>query len=488
VIDLGELPRDTPPDVDARWPVVARLRHWHDRRGWRNRRAWQLAGVATVTALTAVVANAAAAPPRPALVPALQTQVMGHAYDNDHLYVVESAEQTGLPDPTVTAYRLPDGAVQWETSLPGADDVWLETWPGALLAVSYVSTAAGLPGEQTTRLDPATGEPLWTYAGVPLQWAGNRMLLQRQLPVTYHDEHAAALSHQEITAVDLTTGEPAWTAELSGGSFQLDATNPTSLVMLDEHGRLASYDLATGAELATRPAAAALQPDPMSGQPLATVIGSLALLAYRQDGAELITAYDATTLTPRWTVTRAATGSGLYQAVWPSQCGTLICLTGEGRPPRALDPATGAEVWSADWAPAGDGVFGVTEVGTGHLIVTWWPHDAADRSSWLVAADTGEPVLDLQGWNIAGSYWGAPPLAPDPVLTREGDGGTTIWIGRLRADRSAVEVLGGISHDPVDEMGFYYCDVRDRNVLCLLGPTTHDGETRVHVWRIMTDF
>lgn len=484
-IDLGELPPhdEVRLEPDPWWPVV--------RRRWRDRRTWRLAAVAAVTTLTAVTVAAAATPARPALTQQFTIAGTSVAYDAQTLYVVDAPDGVAAAGPaTITAYRLADGAVRWERSPPGldGDGAWLTVQAGTLLASSR--TGAG-NDPQTTRLDPGTGEPLWTQTGLSGQAAGGWLVLERQLATPLPEEPVDdVVPAVELTVVDLATGAPAWRIEILGWAYGMDADG-TNLVTMDEHGELHSYDLATGELVATRSLPTPDGPGGVHYYGTLQVIGSVVVLLAPSGATPVITAFDVATLAPRWRSAVAYDESASVSR--PTRCGGLVCLIG-GESPRALDPATGEQLWSADWLPPDDGdshwydATGIGEVHpellTDHLVVTRIRESSSDQGSWLVEAGTGAPVLDLTRWRFLGAYSQQPATTPAPLLAQQ-DGRTT-WIGRLRPDLSGVVVLGSIDtgsrDDPVAVPPA--CDARGDRLVCVRYPATGEDRGRTEVWRL----
>jgi outer membrane protein assembly factor BamB len=481
-IDLGELPPhdEVRLEPDPWWPGV--------RRRWRHRRTWQLAGAAVVTALTAVTVTAAATPASPAAL-SHQFTVAGLSpvYDEHALYILDGPDQAANGQTTITAYRLADGTVRWQASLPARGSGFLAVQHGTLLATSARDTETGNADPRTTRLDPDTGERLWTNAGWPGQLAGGWLVLERELAApTPEERDGEVVPWVELTVVDLATGAAAWRTDVLGWAYDLDADG-TMLVTIDEHRDLRSYDLATGEPMAARslPTPDELGPESYYGG--FQVIGPVVVL---QDPAAIISAFDVATLAPRWRSTEPIDESG--QSSWPIPCAGLVCLTGS-QPPRALDSATGELRWSADWLPPEDGRaiwYDITDIGAvhpdhlaDHLVVTQIRESWDDQTSWLVEAGAGAPVLDLGGWRFLTPAWEQPATTTAPLLAWQDD--HTIWIGRLRPDLSGVVAIGAIDVSPSlpDDRpaALPYCDAQGDHLVCI-----YDGEgpAGAKVWRL----
>lgn len=442
-------------EVAAPWPVLARLARRQDRR-----RAIRLVAAAAVTALALLTLTAAAGPPRPVFVPLLSLQTTGYHTDPEHLYVVE-APGTGTRG-TLVAYRLADGTARWTAPAPVGEAVQLQLHEQVLLVTSQSDDQL-----RSTAFDAATGQQLWQRGlgiGFAEPLADGYYLFQEDRffsdPPTYR-----------LTAVDPITGEPVWNGSTVGRSYRLGSTH---LVVLDQD-RLTSYRLATG----ERSASVRLPHGPSSELRIA---GSLAVVVDRADRTPVLTGYDLATLQPQWTVTDLAERN---VASGPEQCGQLVCLAGAR--PRAIDPATGETVWSADWLPAdpeGEHHFVVTDPElpgpADRLLVTdiagqgWFGGPA----SWLVDVRTGEPVLDLQGWQLGPGF--------DPTATATGPAAPLLvrfmhdatLVGQLRPDLSGVRVLGTI-----DAAASSWCWGLVEQVLCVARPPGDRQPAELVLWR-----
>lgn len=476
-IDLGELTHGEQPEIAAAWPVRARLRRWRGRRGWR------LAGAAATTALVLAATGAADTRPQPPLTLEFTVQVtdFNMAYDSEHLYVVEDAG--GPRQVTVTAYRLEDGMVRWQVPLPDSPN-WLGLEGEALLVgTSPYLPDNGSPTDRTTLLDADSGDPLGTYDGSHAGEAGDYLLFRESIPGP-EDEYP----QQRLSAVDPVTGEPAWSLEVQRWSLDRRKA-PTRLVTLDLQGTLASYDLTTGELMATVPTAASTTPEDPWFEGLQT-IGSHVLVQEEVDGEVTINAYDVESLRWQWSLADATTDSAGQVIVWPAPCGDLVCLNQPDDVPRAIDPETGATVWSADWArtDAGTASYDAYDLGDGWLagyaLLSRFLEPDGDQQSWLIDMETGRPVMDLRQWSPAGAY---SPFAVDSarLLTRTGEEGT--WIGRLRPDLSGIDALGLIESVVAADNGIWgYCVPSGVRIVCMSEMPVNDEPSHVdvEVWRL----
>lgn len=444
-IDLGVLPRGEQPEVEAPWPVLVRLRQWR-----RHRSAGRVAAAVVVTVLAVLALAAAGGPVRPRFEPVIAIQATSFAHDQQNLYVIEESEGR------LAAYRLEDGSVRWTAPLTGGEE-WLQISEEVLLVESARGSSVA-----ATAYDAGSGRRLWTRAGqgFPTTIVGDRFLFLEQLPASSGRPDA------RLAAVDPRTGRGLWTARtpLEGYSYSAVAYH---LVVADGD-RLTSFDLATGKRSATIPIAEYAD---------LHVAGTLAFVLERSGDPATMTAYDAVTLAPQWTVS----GLDPDRNTWPTACGGLVCLAGE-QPPRALDPATGEPVWSADWLVnrPGEHWYMLFEADgqelAGRLLLTDFPTATRGPAAWLIDAGTGEPVLDLAGWRLGGDWTAAPASEPTatPLLVRPA--GETMVIGRLRPDLSGVDPLGRI-----DTLAATDCLALTRQVLCL-GLAAEQAPIQVTVW------
>jgi hypothetical protein len=244
-------------------------------------------------------------------------------------------------------------------------------------------------------------------------------------------------------------------------------------------GRLTSYDLATGEQVAT----ATFPPQEAQAMLNLQVIGSLAIVISGMEIEPAWTAYDVDTLTERWRL-----GSAGEVGSWPYECGELICL--DGRAPRAIDPATGRTVWTATWTPHDrERWFGVVGLDApdlaDYLLVTRTEDGGLEEHDWLADARTGELVLDLGIWNLAAGGYPLGEVMVDPMLTWIDEG--AIWVGRLRPDMSGVDPIGAIDAELPDIMPYHECTAWSAQVLCaveVVNPSEGMQAWDVTVWRM----
>jgi outer membrane protein assembly factor BamB len=453
-IDLGELPHGERPELATSWPALLRLRN---RYGWRS--IGRVAGAAAAVLLALLTVTAGAGPTRPVLEQHLALPaVLSYAHDQQHLYVIEAVE----PDPIrIAAYRLDSGALEWATPQSIGEFGWLLRWDEVLLVHTYQDN-----GSVVWALDPDSGQELWRLPGNHSldTIAGGQFVFSASQPgLTLRGDEPPV--HQ-LTGVDPATGDPVWNAEVPGWKYAFGVLESTYLVAYGPDSDLTSYDLTTGERLASAPIQTTDSTD-------VHVVGSLVVLTDHSQLPPVLTAYDAVTLAPQWTYSHRDSLD-----VWPSGCGELVCLIGAASP-RALDPASGELVWSADWASlAGGGVMVVSDLAAaglaGHLLLTEQPR----QHSWLIDAGTGQPVLDLGSWFLP-QQWPEPVAAAElPLLLRSGAIATPTAAGRLRPDLSAVRLLG-----PIDTPLQSDCSVGTGYVFCATGPVASEDPQQLVVWR-----
>jgi outer membrane protein assembly factor BamB len=363
-----------------------------------------------------------------------------------HLYLIDDIDRRE----GMSAYRLADGEPAWQLT-HGTTDSWFSVSGGLPVEISMEVVSSGdnewfSYTESTTAYDPDTGQPRWTRDG------DLSVLGASGLSVSTPGHRSPA----RLAIVDLATGEDRWTSPpvVNWGYPIFAPDQARELVTLTGDGELTSYDLATGTELATTRITAEWIEEAQL-----YVAGSLVLLHGPEQ--EAITAYDLATLDRRWT---AELPPGGWLA---TPCGPVLCVQG-GTVPHALDPATGATAWSADW-------YAGASTRSQEVWVTQpeppWPAGLLLVEGWVVNAATGEPALELRDWGPLGGI-GLVLGRPEPLLTRyqpggRGEDGHT-WFGRVRSDPVRLEVLGAVAgrlHRCVTSAGQLACQHDDELVV-----------------------
>lgn len=292
----------------------------------------------------------------------------------------------------LTAYDLDSGDRAWQ--ITGGRGLF-PTTDGRMLVDPASSVG----------LEPATGQVRWSRPGLELVPGIDHALslsgYQRSL-----GEHGEPIAH-ELVGVDLVTGEELWEEDVPAGAYAWLLAEPPLVVTISQDRELALRDPATG-ELQGRGAVASTE---LLGYGWPAVVAESLVLLQRtdcpDDGASpgpplrcaTVRGYPLDTLRQNW-----ERPAGLFSRVEP--CGPVLCLhTVPGpaeAPPAAedasapvagghrtlgLDPATGEPAWelahSGFVAPLGDWL--LVQLPGGRELAL---HDLA----------TGEPVLELAGW------------------------------------------------------------------------------------------
>jgi len=474
VIDLGVYSFD--PDADAE--LVADRAGWGP--GWqRLRRRW-LTGL-LVPLLLATVDSA---PSRPALVPLWDAGGFLVA-SGDTAYGLEQAAGAA----TLTAYRLEDGAVQWQRRLPG------DAWSQPSLSGGVLLSVGPAPGiGSVVAIDAATGQVLWSVEqeyplGVGDQWVF-AIGLEAFAGAGTEGLPGGGEAPYEATVRDLRTGETAWTRRFAPGEVPLFGVTE-HLFTFQPSGRLTQYDPATGSVLAvaqTAPLPAVEEdgsgqrmlamPDgtvvPLGLAPVATVVDDLVIVT---DWSGTV-AYEALTLRQRW---RAD------QADWVAACGSLVCdyrsATGTVR---AVDPVTGAMRWSRDCDQ--DLEIDQSQETTCFLTQSFpQPEPVLQRVTFgvggqptysLISLDetTGAMHAVLTGWSATGVRDGDRALVSSDNFTAVGGADPRVWLAWWRAEPGALEVLGSVDAEWCSHLTGPY-------LYCGVWGATGQAE-RVGVWRV----
>lgn len=372
-------------------------------------------------------------------------------HDDERLYAAGSPQPLGGRTRLV-AYRLADGSVEWEVPLsPPADGVAaLRMVHGSLVFLLSGPTATGV-----TAFDPATGAELWRHRGWPIAAIEGRLLLRRTVTEVGTDPDSVDYQHaQLLTMVDAGTGHVVWQQSLPGSATAGDTDHPY-VVTRDADQRLATYDLRSGALLATSSVSA--------GEGALQLVDSLVL--GRTRNAPTLTAYSVRRLRPEWTVPIEADS-------WMVDCGPMICLHRSGRV-EMLDVASGELAWSYEWQNApGWLLYRLPHPSNRDVLV----FEALGGRQRLFAATTGELLLDLAEWRLRQPQLRvlAPADPGDDVLVTRQEGDRS-WLGRLRLDGPRVEVVGAL------DGALPSCALAAGHAVCL-----GDVGREAQIWRIQS--
>ena len=350
------------------------------RPGRRTTPLWLVPALLATLSLFAVTASAP--PPGPPVEELLRVAVgPGDPYVTDAgRLVVQAAGE-------LASFDLETGEQQWRVAQP-IPVSRLRPGGGVLLLRPWTPVRAE-PG--TTAVSLSTGA---------VQWHNDRNVLSFARGGADEDGLMVAVEgvrasggggrrvEKAVEVVDPDSGFARWrlwvpsTAVLLGIPGREGETGRVVLVRNDLVAQL--YDVESGALLAER------RVPPASYDPENTVVaGEMVLLRHPGPSGIEVSAFDARTLRPRWTVPAPAAREIVT-------CGRFACVAGlDGV--RVIDPATGEVRWHRPgWRsvePAGD-----------HLVAY---ADGPEAPSALVDPETGAVLVDLTGWRtIAGSASG----------------------------------------------------------------------------------
>jgi outer membrane protein assembly factor BamB len=437
------------------------------------RRVFALACAASACAVGLVAAQPRAAP-RLTVVATLQTApLLSERVAGDTMFAIVSGSQ-----PTLTAYRLSDGAQRWDIPLPVPDSAAsVDVAPGGTVLVG--SPDPSLKSERTAAVDAGTGRVLWRSRSFRVDQIdpGRGVLVFDPVPT----EVGPGRRYRQV---DVRTGgelwayevPPGWTTALpdeapgSGSERYLVAVSPTGAarsVELATGREVAAADIDVGASDAAEAAPVTGGPEmdrtdrSITGGPSLMVRGDELLVGHEENGRAELTGYRTDRLTPLWTLPVPSLSLRV------DGCGALLCLAEAGRV-RALRPDTGAVVWSGPGSPGAIGVLGRWLYAVSDLAASYgyWPGPAR-----LVDAGTGRTDLELGGWRLVSR----PDLAGRPALFELIEHGTgRVWLGTLGTGPH-VQPLGIVADLPSGT-----CDAGPAYIVC---ETIGD---QIRIWRYRT--
>ncbi|SCE73928.1 Outer membrane protein assembly factor BamB, contains PQQ-like beta-propeller repeat [Micromonospora coriariae] len=377
VIDLGELRHEPEPDTRPRRPRA-------------NGRPLRCALVLLFVLATLVAAGPVS---RRAVVP-LPARLGANVVVTDDLFLVIDPITPQTPQRRLAAYRLPGGEPVWQVPLPAEGRYWGVTPLAGMLLVTGYEVGSEGRGALTVVLDRATGAYRWQQPGSPVELADGNILFQPG----GEDEPGS------LRVVDTCCGTVRWQLTTAPGEINYGtAGNAVDRVLLrNADGSFEIRDAATGRVL-TR---ARLR---VGGGAYETVQVVDGLLFTVGGTPAMVTAYGLDQLDQRWSTT--ADGS-----LYATGCDPVVCLQTRSGRLRAVDPATGRELWSSErwgwvWPVAG------------RLVATTLS-SAGPGAEQLVVLDppTGRVLADLGRWELAGSDLGGPMIG----LRRHPDGGLLV--------------------------------------------------------------
>jgi hypothetical protein len=354
----------------------------------RGRRVpWWVVPLVPAAVATATLQAGPLAPLEP--VARLPPGTMRLAGAGDAFYVLRG---NGTLAWNVTAYAWSDGAERWRRPLAGPDpDLMIVPGSGAVLVTHQPCDPQHAPS--VDRLDPTTGDPLWTAAGaVHAVTAAGGLLLAEGAGC------GARRRVRSLTLADPATGRPRWTVRTPDEGPV--AVGPDWFVTAGGAGTLDTYALADGRRLGG-----------------GTVTGTSVVLAA---GGSVIAADPPGPGRPgRLTGLPDGATGGAWRVPLDgtvAACGPWLCVTTlDGGATSAVDPATGRTRWTVPTlrrqipGPA-------HAIGDGARIVRW--SDGGQRS--------------LPGWRLLPGTDGSAA----PVVQR----GTTVGVVDLTLGR--LDVLG----------------------------------------------
>ena len=378
------------------------------------------------------------------------------------VYTTERAGQ----DRITTAWEVAEPPRQlWSARFPVRASEPDEISFGGLNAVQAGDVVLLSDGPETTVVDAATGERVWSSpVGVTPLPGGRTGIVQDSefRDDTLYDQssgepgllffgatgepHTEPPLRTDVRGVELATGRPLWTLSAAGSVNVLVAPGDAPALLLLSSDRLQRIDGAGG-----RVVASVALPSPDGGRPTGgELVDGLMMVYYGRDGViDREVAYRADSLARVWS--RAVPEVLLDRA----NCSGLHCA-GSLRALDVLDPRTGEPRWRA---PTG---VDLTKRG-GYVIEVGSESGMPER---LVDAETGAVRVDLAAWRaeVMGDE-------SQPIVLRRSVGAESAF-GVVVPRRDAVQPLG-VTGRPVGD-----CTSDRFHVVCRAG-----GELRIWAYR-----
>jgi outer membrane protein assembly factor BamB len=422
-IELGEVSSGSAEPAPAERPLRFRDVRW--------------IAVGLVTVLCTLLITGSAVPEPKALrtlwqMP-IQTQPFTLAGDTLYLHRAGAA-------PALEAYDAETGRLRWSHPLDRAIE-WVQTFvPGLVLLPTVVEQADGTSTVgDVVAIDAQTGAERWRQRGEPTLGDEHRLMLVEYNPAANVLSRLRMVRPADGAELwSFTPPEPVsnWTA--SG----TDPMRPDWFATVSDAGHVAVHRMSDRSLLreGTVPWQVNDPSDNSGDHAYLHSAGGVLFVVRQKDGQQIMRAYDADTLKVIWTSLGDGRGGSF-------DCGRLICL-GDRPGVRAVDPATGTDVWtSSGWDYAR-------------------PLD--DRRMLFEShRDSGQGVLDTQTGKVLTTF---PPgmVAADPVtgdvvlLTLTGSVPTEMAVYRLRNDRLELRgAMGGTT-----DQG---CELANSRLVCLMG-------------------
>ena len=341
-----------------------------------------------VAVLVLAGASASAGPPRPALTPVLSLTIGAadpYTLTGDGELLVQSLGTLG-------SYGLADGARRWET-VSDTPTYRLNTGGGLLLLRSISTTGRTMSSTRAVSL--ADGNSQWRRPGSIVTVTGSPTLLSVSSVRSFSGEGRRV--QNAVEAVDPVTGATRWHVPVPSTAVLLGVPGigdqGARMLLVHDNRTAAVHDMVTGARLA-----AGNLPPADYGPDNPVIIDGLLMLRHPTPEGRMVSAFDATTLEPRWS-------QPARYAFGITACGPYACLSGPGGV-RAIDPADGRQRWfQPGWRKVEK---------RGNLLVAFGTPEGENEPIGLVDPLTGAPGTDLRGWR--------------PVL---GDGGDHLLVTRV---------------------------------------------------------
>ncbi|MFI5491222.1 hypothetical protein [Actinoplanes sp. NPDC051859] len=378
-----------------------------------------------LVAVTVLLGTAAsAAPPPPALRPVLTLE----AAAADPYVLTEGGDLLVQSLGRVAAYDLGDGQRRWQA---GAEAPSFRLRTGADLVLLRPYSGGARLDRGTTAVSLTDGHARWRRAGSVVTIAGSPTLLAVSTVRSFSGPGRRVQG--AVEAIDPATGRAQWrvpvpsTAVLLGVPGPADA--PARMLLLHDDRTAAVHDLTTGAILASAelppadygpdnpvisggqlilrhpvPAgeAVAASPAAPSASSASAALGRPADRRWTASAADpdrggqgasapvneparrAVSAYDPVTLERRW----SRPGDTAYGA---TACGALTCVAGADGV-RAIDPASGAEVWlRPGWRSVEQ---------RGGLTLAYGTASGEGDPAGVIDPANGLVRTDLQGWRL----------------------------------------------------------------------------------------